>query len=110
MSQLPIHLTNNGPFSRQLARAVEAKQQTELAIFEHYLKTRYLVECTRIDSEALSEIGRTTLKEEIDDFDSGVRQAAGSAAKAELVARKTVMQSKINNALISRRFGSEGTR
>jgi hypothetical protein len=105
MSSLPARLTHDGLPSRQLARATQAQSRTELAVFEHNLAARYVAECDRIDSQALSDVIRTALEEEIANLDWGLEQAAGSAAKAELVARKVAMQSKINSARIARRFG-----
>jgi hypothetical protein len=89
----------------QARRAADAQHRTELAIFEHNLGARYLAECDRIDSEALSDVAKAALEEEIAVLDWGMERTAGSAAKAELVARKVAMQSKINSARIARRFG-----
>jgi hypothetical protein len=105
MSRLPARLTDDGLPSRQLARAVQAQRCTELAVFEHSLEARYVAECERIDAQALSDVVRTALEEEITNLDWGLEQAAGSAAKTELVARKSVLQSKLNDARIARRFG-----
>jgi hypothetical protein len=91
--------------SRQLTRAVEAQRRTELAIFEHSLEARYLAECDRIDSQAIADVTRTALEEEMAVLDYGLQAAEGSAAKAELVSRMVSLQSKIDGARIARRFG-----
>lgn len=105
MDNLPVLRADNSRPPRQLARAVAAQRRTELAIFEHNLEARYVAECERIDAQALSDVIHTSLEEEFSILDWGMEQAAGSAAKAELVARKSVMQSKLNNARIVRHFG-----
>jgi hypothetical protein len=102
-SNLPVRID---PYSsRHLTRAIKKQRRTELAIFEHGLQARYMAECERIDAQALSDVVRTALEEEISNLDWGLRQAAGSAAKAELVARKIAMQSRLNDARIMRNFG-----
>jgi hypothetical protein len=105
MSRLPARLTDDGLPSRQLARAVQSQRRTELAVFEYSLEARYVAEVERIDAQALSDVVRCALEEEITNLDWGLEQAAGSPAKSELVARKIAMQSKINSARIARRFG-----
>ncbi len=105
MSQLPIHLTDDAPSSRQLTRAVQAQQEAELAVFEHHLKVRYLAECDRIDSRTLADVVEAALESEIAVCDWGLAQAAGSPAKAELVFRKVALLSQLNNARIARNFG-----
>jgi hypothetical protein len=91
--------------TRQLARAIAAQRRTELSVFEYHLEARLVSECERIDAQALSDVIRTALEEEFGILDWGMQEAAGSAAKAELLARKSAMQSKINSARIARRFG-----
>jgi hypothetical protein len=91
--------------SRQLGRAVEAQRHTELAIYEHNLEARYQAECDRIDSQAIADVARTALEEEMAVLDFGLRAAEGSAAKAELVSRMVSLQSKIDAGRIARRFG-----
>jgi hypothetical protein len=105
MSNLPVPWEQEQP-SRQVVRAARAQQKTELAIHKHSLKARYEAECERVDAQALSDVVRTALEEEIGNLDWGMELAAGSAAKAELVSRKLTMQAKINSDRIARRFGS----
>ena len=104
MNNLPVPWEGPRP-SRQLVRAAKAQSRTELDIFRHALNARYVSECERHDAHALSDVVRTALEEEIGNLDWGLEQAAGSAAKAELVSRKIAMQAKINSDRISRRFG-----
>jgi hypothetical protein len=105
VSSLPELYPDREPPSRQLSRAVTAQSKTELAIYEHNLEARYVAECERIDAEAMSDVIRTSLEEEFGILDWGMGEAAGSPAKAELVARRVAMMSKINSARIARRFG-----
>jgi hypothetical protein len=104
MSNLPVPWEGARP-SRQLVRAAKARGRTELAIYRHTLEARYVTECERLDAQALSDVVRTALGEEIGNLDWGLEQAGGSAAKAELVARKIAMQAQINSDRIARRFG-----
>lgn len=91
--------------ARHVARAAKARRSAELAVLKHSLKTSYEAECERMDAQALSDVVRTALEEEIGNLDWGMELAAGSAAKAELVSRKLAMQAKINSERIVRRFG-----
>jgi hypothetical protein len=104
MSNLPVRLSETG-HSRQVAKAVQAQERTELAVFEHHLQARYLAEVDRIDSAAIGDVTKAALEEEMNVLDWGLTQAAGSAAKAELVSRLVSLQSKIDSARIARRFG-----
>lgn len=92
--------------SRDLIRAADARQRTELEVFRYGLQARARAEMDRIDTQALSDVLRCSLDEEVALLDWGIAQANGSAAKAELVARKVAMQSGINNSRIARRFGN----
>jgi hypothetical protein len=105
VSQIPARLSDLPGYSRQVRRAAQAQEQTELEIFSHSLAVRFVAECERIDAEALADVVRTALDEELSVLDYGLEQAAGSAAKAELVSRLVSMQSKIDSARIARRFG-----
>jgi hypothetical protein len=101
---VPFGLPDTGN-ARQLARAVQAQEKTELAIYQHHLEARYLAEIDRIDSQAISDVAKAALEEEMNTLDWGLGQAAGSQAKAELVSRMVSLQSKIDSARIARRFG-----
>ena len=105
MSMLPDVTRRDSLSPRQLQRAARAQQNTELETFQHSLAARFRAECDRIDTYAVADALRTALDEEIDLLAYGMRRAAGSAAKAELVARKAEMLSTINNSRIARRFG-----
>jgi hypothetical protein len=106
MSNLPVvRLADGITPSRQLVRAANARQRTELAIYEHALAARYLAECDCIDSQAVADATKAALDEEIRNLDWGMERSAGSPAKAELVARMVAMQSRIDTARISRHFG-----
>jgi hypothetical protein len=102
---LPVPVPDPERPSRQLARAIKAQERTELAVFEHNLAARYQAECDRIDSQAIADVTRTALDEEMSVLDWGMAQAGDSLAKAELVSRKVAMQSKIDSDRIARRFG-----
>jgi hypothetical protein len=102
MSNLPARLGEGEPSQRQLARAAKAVQSTELAVLKHSLKARYEAECSRLDSQALSDVVRCAMEEQVANLDYGLRLAAGSAAKAELVSRLVALHSDIDNERIRR--------
>jgi hypothetical protein len=104
VSNLPDRLSS--PLhSRQVARAAQAQEKTELAIYEHHLAARYQVEVDRIDSAAIGDVTKAALEEEMNVLDWGLERAAGSQAKAELVSRMVAQQSRIDIGRIARRFG-----
>jgi hypothetical protein len=106
MSNLPVLHSDNELPPRQLVRAVKFQRRTELAVFKHSLRVRYEAECTRLDTQALADVTKTALEEELGLMEWGLDRAGGSPAKAELVARKVAMFSNINSQRILRRFGS----
>lgn len=104
MSDLPIRLEGVRATWQQ-SRAVEAQRKTELEIFRRALHTRFLAECDRIDSEAIADVARHSLQEEMNVLDYGLQLAGDSLAKRELVARLSALQSRLDNERIARRFG-----
>jgi hypothetical protein len=106
MNNLPARLGDDLPGQpRQLAKAIQAQEKTELAIYEHHLLARYSAETDHIDSAALGDAVRASLDEELSLLDWGLERANGSAAKAELVSRKVSLLSTANSRRIVRRFG-----
>jgi hypothetical protein len=89
----------------QKGRAGRAQRRAELEIFQHGLTTGVQAECEIQDAQALADVIRTSLNEELDLLDWGLHRADGSAAKTELVARKVNTLSTINDRRISRHFG-----
>ena len=106
MNNLPARLSDLPGTSRQVTKAIQAQEQTELAVYEHHLAAHYLAEVDRIDGEALAEVVKSSLDEELSLLDWGLTQAAGSPAKAELVSRKVSLLSSANSRRIARRFGA----
>jgi hypothetical protein len=104
MPNLPARLTDAGS-SRALARATRATEQTELSIYKYHLDARRRAECDRIDSQAIADVTRSALEEEMSVLDSCMARAGDSPAKRELVARMVALQSDIDIRRISRRFG-----
>jgi len=102
---LPARLDDQSRRSSDVTQAMNAQRQAELAIFRYGLEARYHAECDRIDSQALGDVLRTALDEEMDLLDWGLSRTGGSVAKAELVARKVSLQVDINNRRIAQRFG-----
>lgn len=103
MRELPILWDGRTP--RSVVKATRATEKTEMAVYEHHLQARYLAECDRIDSQAIADVTKGALEEELAVLDWGLAEAAGSAAKAELVSRLVGQQSRIDAARIGRRFG-----
>ncbi len=105
MSNLPVLHSDSEFPDRHLNRAVRLQRRAELAILKHSLKARYEAEVTRLDTQALSDVVKTALEEELGLMEWGLDRAGGSPARAELVARKLTMFSNINSERILRRFG-----
>jgi hypothetical protein len=101
---LPARIPRAG-HSRQLAWATRAQERTELAIYEHTLEARYLAEIDQIDSQAIADVTRESIGQELSTLSYGLELAQGSAAKAELVSRLVNLQSALDNRRIARRFG-----
>lgn len=105
MSRVPARLSDVVDRSRRdLAEAVEAQSQTELAIFHHLLAARYLAETERIDIQALVDVGCCAIEEEQRLLASGLERANGSAAAVEIVARYSGLINQLNTTRIARRF------
>lgn len=105
MSNLPARLSDGVRPSRALVRAAKATQRTELEIYEYDLNARRQVECDCIDSQAIADVTRTALEEEMNVLDWGLERAGDSLAKRELVSRMVAQQSRIDIGRIGRHFG-----
>jgi hypothetical protein len=84
--------------------AALAVRRAELTAFRHGLTAAVLAECDRQDAQAVAEACEASLDCELDLLDYGLRRANGSAAKAELVARKVERLAALNDRRITRRF------
>jgi|GEM_PF-1499883 hypothetical protein len=91
------------PYER--ARASRAQRRAELEIYRHGLAAGVRAECEIQDAQAVADVIQCALQQELDVLDWGLHRADGSAAKAELVARKLNALSSINDRRIARRFG-----
>jgi hypothetical protein len=107
MDQLPDVRTDDDSLSpRQAARAIRIARSNELRVFQHAVRARARAEMDQADGQAMADAMRGAMDEEMDLLDYGLRRAAGSPAKAELVARKVEMLSNANNRRLQRRFGA----
>lgn len=106
MSDLPIPYGDSPGNSRQRAKAAKATEAMTLAIYEDQLAATYQRERERHEGEALADVVRAALGDELDLLDWGLTKAAGSVAKAELVSRKVSLLSSTNTQRIARHFGS----
>jgi len=77
----------------------------ELEVYRHALESRVLAEIDRLDTQAIGDVSRAALDEEVNLLDYGLARAGQSAAKAALVARHVERLANINDRRISRRFG-----
>jgi hypothetical protein len=102
--ELPVRVARVG-HSRQLAQATRAQERTELAIYEHGLESHFLAEIDRLDSQAIADVTREAIEQELANLSYGLELAQGSAAKAELVSRLVNLQSTLDNRRIAQRFG-----
>jgi hypothetical protein len=107
MSLLPDRITDSNALTpRETSRALRSQRRTELRLFEYSLGRRLAAEEDRVDAQAVADALRTSLDEELDFLDYGLRRAGDSPAKAELVARKLEQLAFINQRRIGRRFGA----
>jgi len=100
-----VPATSGGLTARQAIQVNRAQREAELTVFNHGLQTAVAMEIDRLDSQAIADVITTATEEELCFLAYGLALAGGSAAKAELVARKVHLLSQINNARIARRFG-----
>jgi hypothetical protein len=106
MSNLPIPYGDPPGNSRQVAKAAKAAEATELAIYKNHLAAIFRREVERQEGEALADVVKAALDDELDLLDWGLMKAAGSPAKAELVSRKVSLLSSTNTRRIARHFGA----
>lgn len=104
MSDLPTIWEDGSP-SRQLVRAAQAAEKTDLAVYSHFLTTEFSRQCEAIDREVLAEVIKESLVTELKTYDEVMDRVGNSAAKAQLVADKIGLLSQANSARIARRFG-----
>lgn len=106
MSLLPAisNAQKDGLTSRQLVKAARDRANAELAVFNHCLQTVVLSETDRFDSEALADVSRAALDEEMALLDYGLNRAGQSAVKAAIVARHVERLVTINDRRIRERF------
>ena len=96
---------NGGPPTRQVARAAQAIERSDEAVFAHFLAAEFSRQCEAIDAEVLAEVVKAALASELGVYDWAMGQVGGSPAKAQLVAEKISLLSSANSARIARRFG-----
>lgn len=94
----------SGLSKRQAAKANRDQASAALAVFRYGLQTRVEAEKGRLDVEAVADVSRIALEEELDLLDFGMGRAGQSAAKAALAARHVEQLVSINNRHITRRF------
>lgn len=95
----------DGFSSRALEKATRAQESATLTVFEHTVKAQAIRDMDIADSHAVTDATRVALEEEIDLLDYGMRLAAGSPSKAEIVARHSNRLSNSNNRRLQARFG-----
>jgi len=96
---------SNGLSPRQAIQVGRGRRKAALTLSKHGLKTALAVEIERLDTQAVADVVIAATEEELRVLDFGLSLANGSAAKAELVARKAQLLSDLNNWRIARRFG-----
>ena len=96
---------SSGLTSLQAVQANRSQRRAEVEVFRHGLAMAVATELDRQDSQAIGDVITTAAEEELRFLDFGMAMAAGSSAKAEMVARKANLMSNLNNQRIARRFG-----
>jgi hypothetical protein len=107
MSYLPVPSDAGGSLSpRQAARASRALAKANMRVFCHGLEAQAQAEEGRQDIQAVADVSRAALDEELALLRDGLAQAGPSSAAAiELVARRVELLASIDNRRITRRWG-----
>lgn len=87
------------------ARAAWLQRRVEFEVFRHGLLAAAGEECDRQDREAAAEAVTGALDAELKLLDWGMHRANGSAAKAELVARRVNHFVGINDTRLTKNYG-----
>jgi hypothetical protein len=85
-------------------KALRAHTRAKLEVFYHDLAQHVRSQKDQIDTMALGDALRCSLREEMDLLDEGLDLANGSQAKLEILAPKLALFARKNNARIDRRF------
>lgn len=88
-----------------VSKAARLQRRVEFQVFRHGLLAAARAECDRQDGQAVADAVRASLDEELNLLDWGMWKADGSAAKAELVARRVNQLAGINDTRLTRTYG-----
>ena len=101
--QLPEYNPPSEP-PEMSSKAFRAQQRAKLDVFNYELAQYVRSQKDQIDTLALGDALRCSLREEMDFLDEGLDRAHGSRAKLEILAPKLALFSRKNNTRIDRRF------
>jgi hypothetical protein len=96
----PLGLT-----TRQARKLQRQDAATAIEVHSHRRDVRKLAACVEADIEALSDVNRTAMFEEMDLADAGIARAAGSSLKSRSVARALQRQEALADRIVRRAFG-----
>jgi hypothetical protein len=105
VSNLPVLHSGSDLPARHVGRAVRAQRDSEMTVYKYGLRAREHAEMSRLDTQALSDVVKCALEEELNLMAWGMSETEGSLARAEVVARKLALFTDINTERIQRRFG-----
>jgi hypothetical protein len=101
-------ILSNNPHGLTTRQARKLQRQDVAAAVEvqgHRRDARKLAAYAEAHIEALADVNRTAMSEEMDLVDAGLARAAGSQLKAEAVARALQRQGSIADRMVRRTFG-----
>lgn len=95
----PLGLT-----TRQARRLQREDASAAIEVHGHRRDARKLAACAEAEIEALSDVNRTAMMEEMDLADAGIARAAGSSLKSKSVARALQRQEVLADRIVRRAF------
>lgn len=106
MSSTDLELASNqlGLTPRQARKLQRQEAAAALEVQGHRRNARKLAASAEAHIEALADVNRTAMNEEMDLVDSGIARAAGSQLKSEAVARALQRQASLGDRVIYRAF------
>lgn len=107
MSSTELTVASNplGLTPRQARKLQRQDATTAIEVYGHRRDARKLAACAEAEIEALADVNRTAMNEEMDLADAGIARAAGSSLKSKSVARALQRQEAIADRIVRRAFG-----
>lgn len=94
-----------GLTTRQARKLQRQDAAAAIEAYGHRRDVRKLAACAEAEIEALADVNRTAMNEEMDLADAGIVRAAGSSLKSRSVARALQRQEVLADRIVRRTFG-----